>query len=153
MPQPLRKSLTPSGSVIQTQYYTFSSYVTGNTTSWTDLWSVTFTPTKAGNSIWQLCQWLDLWEASEHNSYRIVDDTTGGDIELCWDSQQSASTTGWASTNRSLNDLLTNCSLQTYTFRLQAKGNGASPRFWCNYPLSNSVGNTPSHWTIMEIEG
>ena len=150
MPQPLRKA--PSGSTVQTQYFTFSSYVTGNTTNWTDMWSVTFTPKRAGNSIWQIVQWVDLWEASEHNLYRIVDDTSGSDIQLAWDAQQSSSTTGWASTNRSLNHLLTNCTLQTYTFRIQARGAGAQPRFWMNYSQSNSVGNTPSYWTIMEIE-
>lgn len=143
----------PAGTVIQTQHYTYTgSALNGTSTSFQDAWSVTFTPTKAGNSIWQLCQWTDLWEGNEHNSYRIVDDTSGTDILLCWDAQQSAGTSGWASTNRSLNDLLTNCAAQTYTFRLQCRGYGSNTNYWFSYGQGNSVGSPPAHWTIMEIE-
>ncbi len=143
----------PTGTVIQAKYFTHTGTGQGTSTSYVDQFSCTFTPTAAGNSIWQHVQWMDLWEGSEHNVYRLIDDTGGAETELCFDAQQSAGTSGWASTNRSFTDLITNCLAQTYTFRLQSKGVGSYTNYWFCYGQSNGVGSTPAHWTIMEIKG
>tara|TARA_Y100000389_G_scaffold205105_1_gene263240 strand:+ start:13233 stop:13742 length:510 start_codon:yes stop_codon:yes gene_type:complete len=143
----------PAGTVVQAKYFTHSTTGQGTSTSYVDQFSCDFTPTAAGNSIWQHIQWTDLWEGSEHNVYRLVDDTGGAETLLSWDAQQSASTSGWATHNRSINDLLTNCLAQTYTFRLQTKGVGGSTNYWFCYGQGNGVGNPPAQWTIMEIKG
>jgi hypothetical protein len=143
----------PAGSVVQAKYFTHTTAGTGTNTTYVDRFSCDFTPTEAGNSIWQHIQWTDLFEGSEHNVYRLIDDTGGAETLLAWEAQQSSSTAGWATTNRSINDLLTNCLAQTYTFRLQSKGVGGSPNQWFCYGQGNSVGDVPAHWTIMEIKG
>lgn len=135
------------GHVIQVVTANNGTNISGTSTSFVNLWSFSINNVSLGSKIIIDITVSHLFEGSEASEWRVV---RNSDTSLVGVAQnfRASSTSGWAHTYPRLVVEDNSPTVGTNTYILQAKGVGASPYYYFNYP---GVSTSYSFLTITEV--
>ena len=118
------------GTVINTQVSQNNTAASWNTSSWVDIWNISYTPTSNQSTIIAIMQLNFLPEASNvHDTYVDWNVANGS---YYYGQAKASSISGWFQLGTSLIYTSPNSSTSAQTLRIRCKGNGANT-FYFNY--------------------
>jgi hypothetical protein len=146
---PAGKTIYAPGHMIQMATANTNSNVSGTSTSWTTLWTVSITGITSTSKVIVDMRVTNLIEGSEECEWKIVRASDG--VAICGSLiHRSASLSGWGHSYPNLIGVDTAPSAGTNSYSLQVRGVGATPHYWWNYPGVNAI-NSYTYATITEV--